>query len=110
MNNEAQKYCKLLNSGQLKVVEIYQAEGCPEQSLTGLPQASSENEPLVSGVSNNLSPLKLFSFLALPRVQTTIQTGHTIEEDTRETIIDKNEQRSKNIQEEKLFQTFRRVQ
>ena len=57
-HDEAPEPRELLDPGQLKVVEIYQAEGRPEQSLTGFPQAGGGNEPSVSSVSNNLSPLQ----------------------------------------------------
>ena len=61
-HDEAPEPCELLDAGQLKVVQIYQAEGRPEQSLTGFPQAGGGNEPSVSSVSNNLSPLQPISF------------------------------------------------
>ena len=65
-NDNAQTFCELLDAGQLKFIQIYQVEGRPEQSLTGFPQAGGGNEPSVSSVSNNLSPLTLFSFQTLP--------------------------------------------
>ena len=60
-HDEAPEPRELLDPGQLKVVEIYQAEGRPEQSLTGFPQAGGGNESSVSSVSNNLSPLQPIS-------------------------------------------------
>ena len=42
--DNAQTFCELLDAGQLKVVQIYQAEGRPDQSLTSFPQAGGGNE------------------------------------------------------------------
>ena len=38
-HDEAPEPGELLDSSQLKVVQVYQAECCPEQGLRGLPEA-----------------------------------------------------------------------